>query len=401
MKLFLPFVLAILLSMQPAYPWGGDGHWAIADAAKGMLNPQAKASVEKILGNDDLASVSTWLDDVRNAKKHHVGPLKADAEAKDFNAKFPTNELWHYVDLPVGGALYSEASSFASKDDVVHALHHSIDVLEGRADDMTAAQALCVLVHLVGDVHQPLHTVAGYFDVTNEANPKLITDAKAAVGKPQDRGGNQLFYTKTLELHALWDTKMPQKVQRERHSETLAQILASDSGADKWRTAGDYHAWPEKWASETAVEAVAVYQGIYFGQVTLAPGGALDRIEVTLPDDYEKNQIPRAITQLAKASAHLAQLLNSIKFNPVAAAIAPAPAPLKAATPAPAQPPTAVVAPAAAPPAGGYFASKKSAVFHKPDCKSVATISAANLVNYASREEAIAAGKKPCSICKP
>ena len=67
-----------------------------------MLTPQAKAGVEKILGNDDLASISTWLDDVRNAKRHHVGPLKSNAEAAAFSAKFPTNELWHYVDLPVG-----------------------------------------------------------------------------------------------------------------------------------------------------------------------------------------------------------------------------------------------------------------------------------------------------------
>ena len=59
MKSFLPLVLAILLSVQSAYPWGGDGHRAIADAAKGMLTPQAKSSVEKILGNDDLASIST------------------------------------------------------------------------------------------------------------------------------------------------------------------------------------------------------------------------------------------------------------------------------------------------------------------------------------------------------
>ncbi len=49
----------------------------------------------------------------------------------------------------------------------------------------------------------------------------------------------------------------------------------------------------------------------------------------------------------------------------------------------------------------GYVASKNSAVFHKADCKSAAKISAKNVVRYATREEAIGAGKKPCAECQP
>jgi phosphatidylserine/phosphatidylglycerophosphate/cardiolipin synthase-like enzyme len=51
--------------------------------------------------------------------------------------------------------------------------------------------------------------------------------------------------------------------------------------------------------------------------------------------------------------------------------------------------------------ADGYVASKNSAVFHKADCKSAAKISEKNLIHYATREEAITAGKKPCAECKP
>jgi hypothetical protein len=58
-------------------------------------------------------------------------------------------------------------------------------------------------------------------------------------------------------------------------------------------------------------------------------------------------------------------------------------------------------APAATPVAEGYVASRNSAVFHRPDCKSVAKISEKNLVRYATRDEAIRAGKKPCHECKP
>ena len=51
--------------------------------------------------------------------------------------------------------------------------------------------------------------------------------------------------------------------------------------------------------------------------------------------------------------------------------------------------------------ADGYVASKNSAVFHKADCKSAAKISEKNLIHYSTREEAIQAGKKPCSECNP
>lgn len=57
--------------------------------------------------------------------------------------------------------------------------------------------------------------------------------------------------------------------------------------------------------------------------------------------------------------------------------------------------------PAVAPTAEGYIASKNSGVFHRPDCKSAAKISAKNIIRYASRDEAIQAGKKPCHECKP
>ena len=49
----------------------------------------------------------------------------------------------------------------------------------------------------------------------------------------------------------------------------------------------------------------------------------------------------------------------------------------------------------------GYLASKNSAVFHKAGCKSAAKISEKNLVRYATRDEAIAAGKHPCHECNP
>ena len=49
----------------------------------------------------------------------------------------------------------------------------------------------------------------------------------------------------------------------------------------------------------------------------------------------------------------------------------------------------------------GYAGSKRSEVFHRASCASVAKIAEHNLVHYASRDEAVKAGKRPCAICKP
>ena len=57
--------------------------------------------------------------------------------------------------------------------------------------------------------------------------------------------------------------------------------------------------------------------------------------------------------------------------------------------------------PAAAETSDGYVASRNSEVFHKADCKSAAKISEKNLIRYATRNEAIQAGKKPCHECNP
>jgi hypothetical protein len=83
-------------------------------------------------------------------------------------------------------------------------------------------------------------------------------------------------------------------------------------------------------------------------------------------------------------------------------AATPAPAQTKPATPAPATPKaTQPASPVPAATAGGFLASIGKKVFHKPDCKSVPTIPPENLVKFGTREEATAAGKKPCAICKP
>ncbi len=312
---FLPLFFCFFLLIQPAFPWGAQGHQAVGEVARTLLTPSARSKIIEILGNDDLASVGSWLDDVRAVARNYKSRLEDKTEARAFNKQHPNNAQWHYVNLPVGYAIYAPDGPFSSPDDVVHAIGAAVDVLEGKSERFTKAQALRILVHLVGDVHQPLHTISGYFDCTNPAQPKLISNPSLAMKFPHDRGGNQLFYTKTLELHALWDTKLLNKLAHAKEPEPLAALLRKGSSVTLFPTAGDYHLWPARWVSDSATEAIAAYKGIVFGPASLKPDGKIERIEIVPPNNYDEQQLPRVKRQLEKASVHLAQLLNTVRFK--------------------------------------------------------------------------------------
>ena len=314
MKLLLSFLCFFTL-IERAFPWGAQGHQAVGEVARHLLTPAARASITAILGNDDLAGISTWLDDVRNLAHHHTGPLKYDEEAKAFNKLHPKNGEWHYVNLPVGYTVYAPDGPFSSPDDVVHAIGNAVDVLEGKSERFTKVQALRILVHLVADVHQPFHTISGYFDCTDPTQPKLVSDPIRAQKLPGDRGGNQLFYTKTLELHALWDTRLVNKLAHAKTPEPLAALLTKGAGTPLFKTAGDYRDWPAKWVADSATEAINAYKGLIFGPVSLKADGTIDRMEIVPPNDYDAQQLPRVKRQLEKAAVHLAQLLNSVRFK--------------------------------------------------------------------------------------
>ena len=316
MNSFYSFVL-LLIFAQPLHAWGPLGHSAIAAIAEKHLSPTAQSHVASLLaeGHDtDLPSISNWADEVRAAASGR-GPLSDDAEARAFNAKFPTNALWHFVDLPLGAQDYRQVVAFSSVNDIVHAIKRCVAVLERagtRPDDFTKPQALRLLVHFVGDIHQPLHCGTGFYDLSDLSHPVLITDPKRCSGKSNDRGGNDLFFGPDLtqELHALWDDSLVFGIRNSADYRSLADFLESSQSADS--TTGDYHIWPELWAIDSVQQARNAYQNIEFASATV--DGQRLRITIQLPSGYfDKNQAIAA-RQLAKAGIHLAELLNTIRW---------------------------------------------------------------------------------------
>ena len=311
------FLIALCLAAAPrARAWGREGHEAIGTLAAELLHPNTKLRVKKILGAEDLATASVWLDEVRSASRG-TGPLAGDKEAIAFAHKFPDNSKWHFTNFPLGADAYSDGSRFASPDDAIHTIRASIAVLEGRSTRFAPAQALRVLAHVVEDVHQPLHVGGGFFDLQDPAAPKLVTAPGSVNGKAEDLGGNKVLVGRGRfdNLHAYWDDALVEHVAATGNSEKLAAHLHHVVNLTAWKTPGDYHAWAELWATDSLHEAAQAYHGLVFTAAKMASGKSVESIDAELPKDYEAVQKLRAQTQLAKAAVHLADLLNALDWK--------------------------------------------------------------------------------------
>jgi hypothetical protein len=313
-------ILACLLLHQAALAWGPQGHRAVATLAEQLLPTDVRTRIERLLASGpdrDLASVSTWADDVREASRGR-GVLVGDPEAGSFNQRFPNNYLWHFVDLPLGSTSYRAVPRFVSNDDVVRTIERCIRVLEspsGSPDEFNELQALRLLVHFVADIHQPLHCVSGYYRLSELHPPELVFDPVQAIGLPSDRGGNELFFDPQHQLHAFWDSAIVEQIAGTKSPDELARFLKNTvSRNPTLEPAADYHTWPEIWALDSVAAARQVYAGISFRAGELNDDQRSARLWIRLPGDYPIRAKEIAAQQLAKAAQRLAQLLSKIQF---------------------------------------------------------------------------------------
>lgn len=308
--------LLIACAVPSALAWGRLGHEAIGTLATDLLNEKARLRIKKILGTDELAAAAMWLDELRSAEKGK-GALAKDAEAAAFNKKYADNPKWHFVNLPLNSATYSRGSRFAEDNDVVHTLDAAIAVLEGRSRKFTPAQAVRIVAHLVGDLHQPLHVGTGFFDLRNPDAPKLVIDPANTNNRAEDLGGNKIQVGRMAfdTLHAYWDTQLVEAAAGTGNAAKLAGRMRGALQPAKWATPGDHRAWAEAWATDSVHEAEFAYRGLIYKGARLTERKSLTVIEAELPPDYERIQKQRALVQLAKAAFHLAELFNAIDWK--------------------------------------------------------------------------------------
>lgn len=160
---------AFALTASLANAWGPEGHAIVGDIAQAHLDPAAAAEVASLLqleGESRLDQISSW----------------ADGNRKDY----PDTGPWHYVDTPLDASGYDASRDCAQGICVVEKIDQYTQVLADRtATPQARLLALKWVVHLVGDIHQPLHA---------EDN--------------NDKGGNTVqaqFFGRGTNLHSLWD----------------------------------------------------------------------------------------------------------------------------------------------------------------------------------------------------
>src|ERR1051326_5737794 len=264
MKRFIFAAGLLACTTLASFAWGKLGHQVIATSAVAKLDPAAKSAVLNILANSETHEISaptnaaTWPDDIKPGHS-----LSGTAATKAFNTKNPHNDNWHFANYPLEGT-YTLTGEFSAKSDVVHAINHCIDVLEHKsgATNMSDAQTLAFLIHLVGDLHQPLHVGCGYYELGAQNVVELVRDPGHASGLPHDVGGNKLVWGHPgrfqPEFHALWDDTLVNA--NSSVSRTLNQKIASNWNNVHLATRPpDYHHWAESWANDSIALANRVY----------------------------------------------------------------------------------------------------------------------------------------------
>lgn len=185
--------LAGIFATCQTLAFGSFGHRTIAEIANARLNPQARdqvAALLKVAPRPSLVGLSTWPDELRD-----------DPNAQE-NAK--RTAPWHYMNFPSGDCSIDIAHACSNGNCLVPRLNEQIALLSDRTLPLAKrAEALGFVVHLFGDLHQPLHL--GYavdkggndFQISLGANaPPVI--APIAPGIPAQRMG--------ANLHSLWDS---------------------------------------------------------------------------------------------------------------------------------------------------------------------------------------------------
>jgi hypothetical protein len=312
----------------PAWSWGSDGHRTVGMIADILLQQQPEIAdrVRQILGESNLSEVSVWADCAKGYRACRRPPTD---EEKAFARQNPRHHAFHYTDVPIQQSQYRAGTAGTGSDDVVQVIKHAINVLRGRAPNQGPAtlnqrNALWLIDHLVGDMHQPLHVGAIYFDgeCAQVVDPNVVGAGQLDFGigstVASTRGGNDLMISKSRNLHSYWDSgtvtgAMRLVGVRDKSIDDFAMTIVRNPPSG-WQTAGDPETWPTQWATETLPLSHEALTRLKIGPgelITGGPGGRCTWAVGSLPRDYTRWANQQALAQLGKAGFRLAALLQA------------------------------------------------------------------------------------------
>ena len=296
MKSLIAAPLIAVLFAGSAYAYGPRGHHlvgAVADRRLAKDNKPVAAKVKQLLEGLTLERVATLPDEIKSFdacdKKPSTSPLQIPKRINDELRAFreanpcdghPSHHDFHYTDVPVfGDDKYADGKVGRSDFDVVHIIPFCIRVLRGDEPEtndrgITKSVAVILLAHYLGDIHQPLHVGAEYFNADGQPFEPTTTDAGFA-----DQGGNKLtlftFFKGKLasagKFHGYWDGQTVENAFGTVKDSTVATRLAKTEPAN-WELTGDVDTWAEKMANEILPIAHEAHERLAFKRIKITSG---------------------------------------------------------------------------------------------------------------------------------
>lgn len=255
-KLFVLLLVANIFSVSAsaAFNWGKTGHRSTAQIATTYLKNRTQRKIKKILNGKSLALISTYGDEI-----------KSDPQYRKYSK-------WHYMDIPEGKT-YAEVMDL-HEPNLVYSIRKCVSKLK---DDNTSIENqqfyLKMLVHLVGDLNQPLH-----------------------VGHSSDHGGNDIkvkWFGKNTNLHRVWDSDMINSYRM-----SYSELASNQAELTEKQLKAIQDGNVSDWIKESRALARKVYgsakNGDYLGY------------------DYMYHWVPVMREQLQKGGVRLAKILNEI-----------------------------------------------------------------------------------------
>ncbi|MEQ9580802.1 MAG: S1/P1 nuclease [Arenibacter sp.] len=253
-KLIALCFLLVQLGYGMDIEWSKTGHRTIGEVAQQHLSGKAKKALKKLLNGQSLALVSNYADEI-----------KADRSFSKFGP-------WHYVNYPAEKK-YTEVTP-SEEGDIIIGIEKCIEIVkDANSKEEDKVFYLKMLIHLIGDLHQPMH-----------------------VGRLEDKGGNDIqlqWFGRGTNLHRLWDSNMIDDYGMS-YSELANNLPELTKGQIKFIQQGNIYDWVE----ESQDIANELYGSVEVGE--------------KLGYAYDYKYWATVENQLQKGGLRLAKVLNEL-----------------------------------------------------------------------------------------
>jgi hypothetical protein len=280
-----PLAALVLLGLlmgacSAARAWSQQGHRITGLVAEQLLTPAARAGLRALMGDTDLGTMSVFM----------------DREKEALELRIPGSREWHYDNRPVCDPQARRADYCPGGDCAsVQITRHYERLIDPHSSRDERRLAVHVLVHLVGDIHQPLHAS----DHGDGGGNGIRVSVRRADGRER-----------RTNLHAAWDSDFVRAAFTTQDERRIAQGLVSQAGAAAIR------AMQKGAAVQWIAESYALAQDNAYGRLPgFACGGdggpsAFGADRLRLEPGYVTTATGLVPEQLLRAGARIAHLLN-------------------------------------------------------------------------------------------